>query len=76
MIGWMIGLAVGCCGCSRMDDWMTEFWQDDVMDGLSMDGSLFIVYGHCPWSYAYILKADVLDVRTPQKIKIFRRKIV
>ena len=25
---------------------------------------------------AYILKADVLDVRTPQKIQIFRRKIV
>ena len=24
---------------------------------------------------AYILKADVLDVRTPQKIQIFRRKI-
>ena len=24
----------------------------------------------------YILKADVLDVRTPQKIQIFRRKIV
>ena len=25
---------------------------------------------------AYILKADVLDVWTPQKIQIFRRKIV
>ena len=25
---------------------------------------------------SYILKADVLDVRTPQKIQIFRRKIV
>ena len=24
----------------------------------------------------YILKADVLDVQTPQKIQIFRRKIV
>ena len=24
---------------------------------------------------AYIVKADVLDVRTPQKIQIFRRKI-
>ena len=24
----------------------------------------------------YILKAEVLDVRTPQKIQIFRRKIV
>ena len=24
----------------------------------------------------YILKADVLDVRTPQKIQVFRRKIV
>ena len=31
------------------------------------------------WAYispSYILKADVLDVRTPQKIQIFRRKIV
>ena len=27
-------------------------------------------------SKSYILKADILDVRTPQKIKIFRRKIV
>ena len=26
--------------------------------------------------YPYILKADVLDVRTSQKIQIFRRKIV
>ena len=28
------------------------------------------------WQNPYILKADVLDVQTPQKIKIFRRKIV
>ena len=27
-------------------------------------------------SIPYILKADVLDVRTPQKIQIFRRKFV
>ena len=46
-----------------------HLWGGDVI-------SICIIYWSDIHVWAYILKADVLDVRTPQKIQIFRRKIV